>query len=69
MTGVNNRWYLVGIIADTGSCGDTPSVFTKMTAFYDWLAPIFEGEDPASKYNYESYLTMTMIVHGVTPDD
>ena len=48
---VDDRWYLSGIILSEfcSRYDDLSGVHTRVTAFENWLAPIFEGEDPESK--------------------
>ncbi|XP_072043273.1 serine protease 27-like [Amphiura filiformis] len=45
---VDTRWYLVGLTSKT-TCGSGADVFTRMTAMYEWIAPILDGETPLSK--------------------
>ena len=48
---VDDRLYLSGIILSEfcSRYEDIPGVHTRITAFEDWLAPIFEGKDPQGK--------------------
>ena len=51
VTQVELRSYLSGLILSENCAADpgVPGVFTRTTAFQDWLAPIFEGGEPESK--------------------
>ena len=51
VTQVGDRWYLSGLILSENCVADhgVPGVFTRTTAFQDWLAPIFEDGKPESK--------------------
>ena len=59
---VGNQWYLVGLTSRTDSCGSSPEVFTRMTAMYDWIAPIFDGEHPLSKFQRRPKIKITQII-------
>ena len=59
---INGRWYLSGVILSE-LCAEyegLSGVYTRVTAFEDWLAPIFEGDDPDSKYRNISCSRKTM---------
>ena len=51
MTNVDGRWYLTGVILSEfcDSYEGYPGVYMKVTAFEEWIAPIFDGRDPESE--------------------
>lgn len=49
VSGVDGTWYLVGVASRTSLCGEQASLYTRMTEFYGWLSPIFDGYDPDGK--------------------
>ncbi|XP_072028166.1 uncharacterized protein [Amphiura filiformis] len=48
---VNDKYYMVGIPSWYAGCAQPgfPAVYTRMTAFEDWLEPIYEDRDPTRK--------------------
>ncbi|XP_022095590.1 uncharacterized protein LOC110981891 isoform X2 [Acanthaster planci] len=44
----NDKWFQVGVVSFGIGCAlaEYPGVYARMTAFQDWIAPIFEGKDP-----------------------
>ncbi len=49
VTDIDNRWYLTGIVLSEFCGNEEYSVFTEITAFQDWLTPIFDDNDPERK--------------------
>lgn len=49
VSGVDGTWYLVGVASRTSLCGEQASLYTRMTEFYGWLSPIFDGNDPDAR--------------------
>ncbi len=49
VTNIENRWYITGIVLSEFCGSEEYSVFTGITAFQDWLTPIFDGKIPESK--------------------
>ena len=49
------EYYLAGLVASQ-DCedGSMPGVYTKVSAFYDWIEPIFSGTDPTRKFFFSS---------------
>ena len=48
MTQVDGQWVLVGVISWGEECAveNKPRVMTRITAFEEWIAPIYTGGEP-----------------------
>ncbi|XP_038048507.1 uncharacterized protein LOC119722447 [Patiria miniata] len=48
VTQYDGKWFQVGVVSFGYGCGVAgyPGVYVRLTAFQDWIAPIFDGEDP-----------------------
>ena len=49
---VNDTWYLPGIISWGYGCAreGLPGVYAKVTAFEEWIEPVFNGGTPDGKW-------------------
>ena len=59
---VSSRWYLAGLASKT-SCGVSADVFTKMSEMYEWIAPIFDGRNPLSKYTSIAVTVILLLIN------
>ena len=65
MSKVDNTWYLPGVVSWAYGCNsdEKPGVYSKVSAYEEWIEPIFNGGTPEGKHligrgvaGFKSYL-------------
>ena len=54
MSKISDRWYMAGIVSFGAGCeaDDPPGVYTRVTAFEDWIRPVYEGGEVEGSFCY-----------------
>ena len=53
VTQVGDTWYLAGVISSQNCADDAPGIYTNVKSVLDWMQPIYEGNEPESKYVFK----------------